>query len=325
VLVRPETVLHRHRQDWRLFWRWQSRTRLGRPNLSKEVRDLIATMSRENMLWGTERVRGELRTLGIEVSNRSIRRCRWRAPGRPPSQTWRTFLANHARQLWAGDLFTVPTLSFRTLSVLFFIGHGRGEVLHFRVTAHPTAAWVWQQLLNATPWGRSPRYLLHDRDRVYGGDFGAKLKRLGVEQVLTPVRAPRANAVAERMVGTFRRECLDHVVVVNEPHLHALLAEFTAYYIQHRPHRTLLWEGKSLFIRQRRPCDASYRVRYGRRAGAHASLRTGRWRVCTVLSPRGHIAHPCPRRGYWLRRAHGRGVSTRTSTGCCASGGSRWL
>ena len=115
-------------------------------------------------------------------------------------------------------------------------------MLHFRVTAHPTAAWVWQQLLDATPWGRTPRYLLRDRDRVYGGDFGVKLKGLGIEQLLTPVRAPRANAVAERMVGTFRRECLDHVVIVNERHLHALLEEFTAYYNRQRPHRTLRLE-----------------------------------------------------------------------------------
>jgi transposase InsO family protein len=199
-------------------------------------------MSRENVLWGTERIRGELRKLGIEVSNRSIRRYRWRGPQRPPSQTWRTFLANHAHAIWAADLFTVQTLTFRTLYVLFFIGHGRRELLHYRVTAHPTAAWVWQQGINATPWGRSPRYLLRDRDRVYGGDFRHRAKALGIETLLTPVRAPRANAVAERMVGTFRRECLDHVIVVDDHHLRALLEEFTAYYNRQRPHRTLRLE-----------------------------------------------------------------------------------
>jgi transposase InsO family protein len=239
VLVGPDTVVRWHRQGWRLFWRWKSRTRLGRPHLPAEVRELIATMSRENVLWGTERIRGELLKLGIVVSNRSIRRYRWRPPGRPSSPAWRTFLANHAHALWAADLFTVPTLTFRTLYVLFFIGHGRRELLHFRVTAHPTAAWVWQQVLNATPWGRSPRYLLLDRDRVYGSIFGARLKGLGIEQLLTPVRAPKANAVAERMVGTFRRECLDHVVIVNEAHLCALLEEFRDYYNRQRPHRTL--------------------------------------------------------------------------------------
>ncbi|HVG95417.1 MAG TPA: hypothetical protein VNK05_00795 [Chloroflexota bacterium] len=156
VLVRPDTVVRWHRQGRRLFWRGRSRTRLGRPHLPADVRELIATMARENVLWGTERIRGELRTLGIGVSNRSIRRYRWRGPQRPPSQTWRTFLADHAHAIWAADLFTVQTLTFRTLYVLFFIGHGRRKLLHVRVTAHSTAAWVRQRVLNATPWGRAP-------------------------------------------------------------------------------------------------------------------------------------------------------------------------
>ncbi len=156
VLVRPDTVVRWHRQAWKLFWRWKSRTPLGRPRLSAEVQQLIATIARENPRWGSERIRGELLKLGIAVSNRSIRRYLWCGPVRPPSQAWRTFLANHPHALWAADLFTVPTLTFRSLYVLFFIGHGRREVLHFRVTAHPTAAWVWQQLLTAMPWGRTP-------------------------------------------------------------------------------------------------------------------------------------------------------------------------
>jgi transposase InsO family protein len=140
--------------------------------------------------------------------------------------------------------FAVPhhTLTFRTLYVLFFIGHGRRDLLHVRVTAHPTAAWIWQQMVNATPWGRTPEYVLRDRDRVSGRDFGAQLEGLGIEHVLTPVRAPGANAVAERMVGTFRRECLDHMIVVNGPHLYAVLAAFVAYYNRQRPHRTLVLE-----------------------------------------------------------------------------------
>jgi transposase InsO family protein len=239
VLVQPETVLRWHRQSWRLFWWWRSGRPTGRPRVPPEVRALIRRQSEENRHWGTERIRGELRKPGIAVSNGSIRRYRWRGPPRPPNQTWRTFLVNHAPAIWAADLFTVPTLTFRNRYVLFFIGHGRRELLHFRVTAHPTAAWVRQQLIDATPWGRSPRYLLRDRDRVYGADFGAKLKGLGIEQLLTPVRAPRANAVAERMVGPFRRECLDHAVVVNDHHLRALLEEFTDYYNRQRPHRTL--------------------------------------------------------------------------------------
>ena len=194
-LVSPDTIVRWHRHGWRRFWRWRSRTRLGRPHLPAEVRELIATMSRENVLWGTERLRGEPRTLGIAVSHRSIRRYRLRGPQRPPSQTWRTFLANHAHPIWAADLFTVQTLTVRTLYGLFFIGHGRRELLHCRVTAHPTAAWVWRQVLNATPWGRAPRYLLRDRDRVYGYAFSHRVKGMGIREVLTAPHSPWQNPI----------------------------------------------------------------------------------------------------------------------------------
>ena len=196
-------------------------------------------MARDNPLWGSERIRGELLKLGITVSKRSIQRYRGRGPAHPPSQTWRTFLANHAGAIWAADLFTVQTLTFRTLYGLVFISHGRRELLHVNVTAHPTAAWVWRQVVEATAWGRRPRFLLRDRDTVYGGDFAKHAAALGIETLLAPVRAPRANAVAERVIGTLRRECLDHLLVLNEQHLRAVLAEFVAYYNHDRPHRTL--------------------------------------------------------------------------------------
>jgi transposase InsO family protein len=140
------------------------------------------------------------------------------------------------------DLFTVQTLTFRTLYVLLFNTHERRELVHLAVTAHPTAAWVWRQLVEATPWGRQPRYLVRDRDRIYGGDFAARARGLGIETLLTPVRALRANAIAERVVRTLRNECLDHIVVVNEAHLRAVLGEFTAYYNEEGPHRRLKLE-----------------------------------------------------------------------------------
>jgi transposase InsO family protein len=196
-------------------------------------------MSRENRLWGTERIRGELLKLGIVVSNRSIRRYRWRGPVRSPSQTWRTFLANHAHHIWAADLFTVPTLTFKTLYVLVFIAHGRRELVHVSSTASPTAAWVWQQLIEATPWGHKPRHLLRDRDAVYGRDFRQQARRIGIDAIATPVRSPRANAVAERVIGTLRRECLDHLIILDEHHLLSVLRDFVTYYNQDRPHRTL--------------------------------------------------------------------------------------
>jgi transposase InsO family protein len=242
VVVRPETVLRWHRRGWRLAWWWRSRRPMGRLRVPAEVRDLIAVMSRDNPLWGTERIRGELRKLGIAVSSGTIRRYRWRGQARPPSQTWRTFLRNHAHQIWAADLFTVPTVTFRTLYVFFVIGHDRRELVHCRVTAHPTAAWVWRQLIEATAWGRKPRYVLRDRDAVYGREFAAKAHAVGIETLLTPFRSPKANAIAERVIRTLRQECLDHVLVLGERHLQAVLQEYAAFYNTERPHRTLALE-----------------------------------------------------------------------------------
>jgi transposase InsO family protein len=239
VVVDPDMVVRWHRTGWRLYWRWRSRAAGGRPRLSPEVQQLIARISEENPLWGSEHIRGELLKLEIAVSNCSIRRYRWRGPGRPRSQTWRTFLRNHAPTIWAAALFTVQTLTFKTLYVLLFIAHGRRELIHLGVTAHPTAAWVWRQLVEAAPWGRRPRHLIRDRDAVYGGAFRDRAKALGIDTVLTPVRAPRANAVAERAIGTLRRKCLDHVIPVDERHLRTTLAEYVDYYNHGRPHRTL--------------------------------------------------------------------------------------
>ncbi len=239
VVVRPETVIRWHRRGWRLYWTWRSRARFGRPRLKPEVRALIARMAFENPTWGTQRIRGELLKLGIATSARSIRRYRTRTSNRPPSQTWRTFLGNQAKGIWAADLLVVQTIGFRTLYVLFLVSHVRRELMYLNVTASPTAAWVWQQLINATPWSRKPVHLIHDRDSVYGKDFETRLAALGVIGIRTPYRAPKANAIAERLVGTLRRECLDHIIVLNEEHLVRILREFAAYYNLDRPHRTL--------------------------------------------------------------------------------------
>ena len=239
VLVEPESVIRWHREAWRLFWRWRSHGPMGRPRVSAEVRELIATIARENPRWGSERIRGELLKLGLVVSKRSIQRYRQRGPAHPSSQTWRTFLANHAHHLWAADLLTVQTLTFKTLYVLVFIAHGRRELVHMNVTANPTAAWVWRQVIEATPWGHKPRHLLRDRDAVYGRDFRARAERIGIDAIATPVASPRANAVVERVIGTLRRECLDHLIILDEQHLRSVLTEFIGYYNLERPHRTL--------------------------------------------------------------------------------------
>jgi transposase InsO family protein len=185
------------------------------------------------------RIVGELRALGFEVSARTVRRYRDKARRRPPSQSWRTFLRIHRREIWAVDLFTVHTLTMRTLYVVAFISHGRRRIEHFNVTRHPTAGWLWRQLIEATPWGSQPRYLIRDRDRSYGRDWIPRASRLGIHTVLAPVRAPNANAVAERVIGTIRRECLDHMIVLNEGHLRRVLGDYVEHYNRHRPHRTL--------------------------------------------------------------------------------------
>ena len=185
------------------------------------------------------RMVGELRALGYTVSLRTVRRYRGQALRRPLSQSWRTILKSHAADIWAVDLFTVQTLTLRTLYVIVFIAHERRRIVHVNVTRHPTAAWVWRQLIEATPWGAQPWHLIRDRDRAYGTDLVAKALRIGILTVLTPVHAPNANAVAERAVGTLRRECLDHMIVLNEQHLLRVLHEYMGHYNAMRPHRTL--------------------------------------------------------------------------------------
>ena len=185
---------------------------------------------------GAQRIVYELRALGIDVSRATVDRYR---PPRSPSPSWRTFLRVHAPHIWAADFFTVQTLTFRTLYVFVVVTHERRQLVHWNVTAHPTAPWVWQQIIEATPWNLRPRHLIRDRDMSYGGTFVPRAARLGIRTILTPVRAPKANAIAERVIGTLRRECLDHVIVLGERHLRGLLREYVGYYNATRPHRAL--------------------------------------------------------------------------------------
>ena len=210
-----------------------------------------ATMARENPNWGTERIRGELLKLGIAVSALHPPLSAPRVSP-APSQSWRTFLANHAQAIWAADLFVVQTLTFQTLYVFFLISHDRRRLIHFNVTAHPTAAWVWRQMIECTPWGQRPRYLIHDRDRVYGADFATRIAALGIDNIRTPVRSPLANAIGERVVRTLGEEALDHILPLSECHVRTVLAEFVACYNQDRPHRSL---GLETPVARCRPVD----------------------------------------------------------------------
>lgn len=196
-------------------------------------------MARDNPLWGQVRIMAELLKLGYAVSPRTVRKYMRRPWNGTPSPRWQDFLRQHAKDIWACDFLTARTLTFQTLYVFFLIHHATREVVHVRVTRHPTAAWTGQQLVNACFGREPPKYLIRDRDAIYGMEFSRRMRSLGVREIRTPIRAPKANAIAERFVGTLRRECLDHVFILNEQHLQKIVDAFIVYYNQHRPHRSL--------------------------------------------------------------------------------------
>jgi putative transposase len=238
-VVQPATVIRWQRTAFTLVWTWKSRrTGPGRPAVAPEVRTLIRHMSRANPLWGAPRIHGELQKLGLEIAQATVSKClvRHRAP---PSQTWRTFLDNHLRSLVSVDFFTVPTVTFKVLFVFVILAHHRRRVVHFNVTDAPTAQWTGQQLVEACPWETAPRYLLRDRDGVYGVEFSNRVQGMGIGDVKAAPRSPWQNPYVERLIGTLRRECLDHIVVLNELHLRRLLREYLIYYHGARTHLSL--------------------------------------------------------------------------------------
>jgi transposase InsO family protein len=239
VIVQPQTVVRWHQAGFRLFWRWKSRARIGRPSKDRELIDLIRRMWRANPTWGSPRIRAELAKLGIQVSASTVRKYRPQTGRAPASQSWRTFLRNHTEQLLAVDFFTVPTATFRVLFVFVVLAHERRKVLHFAVTDAPSATWAGQQIVNAFPFASPPKYLLRDRDGVYGDQFAKRVAALGLEEKLTAPRAPWQNPYAERLIGTVRRECLDRVIILGEQHLQRVLADYFDYYHRSRPHRSL--------------------------------------------------------------------------------------
>jgi putative transposase len=239
AIVQPETVLAWHRAGFRRFWTWKVRRgQPGRPVIPREVRDLIRRMCRENPGWGAPRIHGELLKLGIDIGETSVSkymvRCR-----KPPSQTWRTFLENHLTQLVSIDFFTVPTLRFQVLYVFLVLAHDRRRILHCNVTAHPTAEWTGQQLREAFPFEQLPRYLLRDRDAIFGDAFRGQVRDMGIHEVLCTPRSPWQRAYVERVIGSIRRECLDHVLVFHETSLRCILRSYLDYYHRSRTHLSL--------------------------------------------------------------------------------------
>jgi len=239
LIVTPDTVLRWQRHRFRQYWtRLSGRPNGGRPPLSAEIKTLIVRMSAANPLWGAPRIHGEFVKLGIDVAERTISRL---LPKRriPPSQTWRTFLANHVRDLVSLDFFTVPTAGLRVFFVLVVLAHHRRRVVHFNVTEHPTAAWAAQQIVDAFPNESAPSYLLRDRDSLYGDAFRRRLEGMAITEVLTAPHSPWQNPFAERLIGSIRRECLNHVVVLGEGHLRRILTAYFAYYHRARTHLSL--------------------------------------------------------------------------------------
>jgi putative transposase len=210
----------------------------GRSLVPREIRELIRTMSRENAMWGAPRVQGELLKLGIDIGETSVSKYMIRRR-RPPSQTWRTFLQNHLQSLVSLDFFTAPTVHFQVLYVFLVLAHERRRIVHFAVTAHPTAEWTAHQLREVFPWETAPRYLLRDRDRIFGHDFVNQVKAMGIQQVLSAPRSPWQRAYIERLIGSIRRECLDHFIVFNERTLKRHRSAYTAYYHATRTHLAL--------------------------------------------------------------------------------------
>ena len=239
AIVKPETVVAWHRVGFRRFWTWKVRRgQPGRPVVSHEIRALIRQMCRENPGWGAPRIHGEWLKLGIDIGESSV--SKYMVRGRkPPSQTWRTFLENHVSQLVSVDFFTVPTIRFQVLYVFLVLAHDRRRIVHCNVTRHPTAEWAGQQLREAFPFDQLPRYLLRDRDAIFGQSFRDQARDLGIEEVLSAPRSPWQRAYVERVIGSIRRECLDHVIVFDERALRRILVSYFHYYPRSRTHLSL--------------------------------------------------------------------------------------
>jgi len=236
VIVTPETVVRWHRAGFRCYWAWKHRRRRpGRASVASQIRELIRNISTANPLWGAPRVHGELVKLGISMSQAAVSKYMVRHRT-PPSQTWRSFLNNHVPDLVSVDFFALPTATFRVLFVFLVLRHDRRRIVHVNVTEYPSGEWTAQHIVEAFPWDSAPRYLLRDRDRIYGQSFNRRVMALGIQPVQTAPRSPWQHPFVERLIGSLRRECFDHVIVLDERHLKRILREYLDYYHSCRTH-----------------------------------------------------------------------------------------
>src|SRR4029077_16232217 len=236
--IRPETLVRWHRAGFRRYWRWKSHNLGGRPPLDAGLRALIRQMSIENVLWGAPRIQGELLRLGFAVAQSTVAKYMAKRGG-PSGQTWGTFLRNHAPHIVAMDLFAVPTISFVQLYVLVIVRLARRELVWINVTSHTTAEWIARQITEAFPWNEAPRYLIRDQDAIYGTAITRRLRAMGIRDKPIAPASPWQNGYAERLIGTIRGECLDHLIVLSEAHLRRILQAYAGYYNKIRTHRSL--------------------------------------------------------------------------------------
>jgi transposase InsO family protein len=238
TIVRPETLVRWHRAGFRRYWRWKSRSLGGRPQIAADLQALIRRMSIDNLLWGGPRIHGELLKLGFEVAQSTVAKYMAKK-GDPSGQSWNTFLCNHAPHIAAMDLFVVPTIGFNLLYVLVIVRLARRELVWINVTSHPTAEWIAQQITEAFPWNEAPRYLIRDRDGIYGAAVTHRIRAMGIRDKPIAPGSPWQNGFAERLIGSIRRECVDHIVVLGEAHLRRTLQSYARYYNEWRIHRSL--------------------------------------------------------------------------------------
>jgi transposase InsO family protein len=262
VIVQPETVIRWHRRDFRAYWRWKSRHVGGRPRIDTEVRALIRRMSRENPLWAAPRIHGELLMLGIEVAESTVGRYMVRRR-RPPSQGWKTFLRNHVAGIASLDLFVVRTISFKLLYGLVILRHARRQLVTISVTTNPAAEWIAGQVTDAFPWDEAPGHLIRDRDRAFGLSYTHRIRAMGIRDHPTSPRSPRQNGYVERLIGSIRRESLDHVIVFDEAQLRRVLKNYACYYNQVRTHLSLEKNAPDFWRPQKLGSIASIPIRGG--------------------------------------------------------------
>jgi transposase InsO family protein len=238
TIIRPETIVRWHRAGFRRFWRWKSCSLGGRPQIDTNLRALIRRISIDNPLWGAPRIHGELLKLGFEVAQSSVAKYRVKRRG-PPSQGWRTFLRNHAPDIAAMDLFVVPTIGFELLYAFVIVRLDRRNLVWVNVTTNPTAEWIARQITEAFPWNNAPHYLIRDRDSIYGTVVTRRMRAMGIRDKPIAPYSPWQNGFAERLIGSIRRECVDHMIVLSEAHLRRILTKYAAYYNELRTHRSL--------------------------------------------------------------------------------------